>query len=80
MKAIINIQDEVLGSWHQVTLENTPPFSEGNPLVLVRLDGDLVSPNHPFARDVVRLWLSWSDAFEGTTEKPELCDLGESRL
>ena len=78
MKMIINLPDDVIGSWHQVTLEEAHYNDQAK--VIVRLDGDAVSPHHPFARDVVRLWLSWSDHFEGVTEKPEMCDLGESLL
>ena len=67
-RMIINIPDAVIGSWHQVTLEES--FNPRDPaIVLVRLDGDAVSPHHQFARDVVRLWLSWSDSFEGVADK-----------
>ena len=69
MKMIVNLPDSVIGSWHQITLEETPPFSVGDPLVLVRVDGTLVPPHTMFARDVVRLWLSWSDSFEGVADK-----------
>lgn len=80
MKMVINVQDDLIGSWHQVTLEESFGALEGEAKVHVRLDGYLVSPHHQFARDVVRLWLSWSDSFEGSTQKGELADLGESKI
>ena len=69
MKMIINLPDSVIGSWHQVTMEEDFAALEGEAQVLVRVDGTLVPPHTMFARDVVRLWLSWSDAFEGVDDK-----------
>ena len=75
MKMVINVQDDVLGSWHQVTLEIPPPFSEGEPLATVRVDGQLVPFEHPFSVNVLRVWLEWSDTFEGVTEKEQACEI-----
>jgi hypothetical protein len=69
MKMIVNLPDGVIGSWHQVTLEENAGALEGEAQVTVRVDGTAVPPHTMFARDVVRLWLSWSDAFEGVADK-----------
>jgi hypothetical protein len=74
MKMIINVPDSVIGSWHQVTLEEVPQALEGEAQILVRVDGTAVPPHTMFARDVVRLWLSWSDTFEGVFTKEALLE------
>ena len=60
---ILNLEDSVIGSMHQVTIE------EDSTQMTVRVDGNLLPPSHPFYKDVIRLYLSWSDHFEGITDK-----------
>lgn len=60
MKAIIKIQDTVLGGWHELTMENG----------VVRLDGTELSLDfNEVALRVKQLLGAWEDEFEGLEEK-----------
>lgn len=67
VKAIINIEDSVLGSMHQITIEHSDSPD------CIRVDGQLLNQDHPFYTDLFRLLLGWEDHFEGATPKEELC-------
>jgi hypothetical protein len=65
MKMIINIQDTVNGSWHQLTAES------GNAAggILVRLDGTVLPYDLEVNRQIRILLGAWEDEFEGVTDK-----------
>ncbi len=66
---IINVQDEMIGSWHQLTVER-----DQNSLCPVRLDGQDLHPEHPLAMTAKRIVCEWDDFFEGCTDKERMCD------
>ncbi len=66
--AIINIEDSVIGSMHQVVVEQSDsPW-------YIRVDGHLLNPMHPFCNAVFKLLLEWEDNFVGVTDKEEMMD------
>ena len=68
MKMIINVQDQVLGSWHQITVEHA-----SNPLINdkwhIRLDGSTLHPDFEINRRIHMMLGAWEDEFEGLTGK-----------
>lgn len=64
---ILNIEDRVIGSMHQITVEHDISV----PLPMIRVDGTLLPANHEFHKQVVAMLASWSDHFEGITGKDE---------
>ena len=73
MKAIINIQDPVLGSWHQITVEHA-----SNPLdhdkFHMRLDGTTLPADFELNQRIHMMVGAWEDEFEGVTGKETYCD------
>ena len=65
MKMIINVQDQVLGSWHQITVEKADA-ADGT---LVRLDGTAVPYDYELVRRIKQTLGSWEDELEGVTDK-----------
>lgn len=59
MKMIINVQDQIKGSWHQI-IEN-----QGT----VRLDGALVGSNTMLHKEISRLIAIWENQYEGLTDQ-----------
>lgn len=58
MKMIISIEDQVIGSWHQITVDTD-----------IRLDGSTLPPNFETNKAVQALQAAFSDDFEGMTGK-----------
>lgn len=54
MKAIINIQDEVLGSWHQITVDEE-----------IRLDGTTLPCDFETRKALIALMAAFKDDFAG---------------
>lgn len=67
MKAIINIHDDLKGSWHQITVER----SEGVewPVGHIRMDGNLIRPLSETGKAVTRMVAEWDDEYEGRTDE-----------
>ena len=65
MKVIINIKDQVMGSWHQITVHDILH----SPDQFVRLDGSLLSSNSELRKRILQLLGAWEDEFEGVTDK-----------
>lgn len=63
---IINAHDNVIGSWHQITID-----ADG----IVRLDGHYIDSHHPFYPEAIRFALAWVDHFEGVTDKEAQCEV-----
>ena len=66
---IINVQDEQIGSWHQITVDRNQDSINS-----VRLDGQLIRIDHPLALAAKRIVCEWDDFFEGCTDKEQMCD------
>lgn len=62
---IFNLEDRVIGSMHQITVENHTE----TPIPSIRVDGSLLPANHEFHQRVVAMLASWSDHFEGVPGK-----------
>ena len=67
MKAIINIEDPVLGSWHQITVES----GAGADGMIVRLDGTTIPFTMETSRRAKNLLHAFTDDFAGITGKEE---------
>jgi hypothetical protein len=59
MKAIINIQDEVLGSWHQITVDGEIPNRD------IRLDGTTLPCDFETRKALIALMAAFKDDFAG---------------
>ena len=81
MKAIINIEDLVLGSWHQITVDVTPAFSEGEPLLDIRLDGTTIPQDFETHKAILALYAAFNDDFAGLVDGKDnyLADLLQRR-
>lgn len=68
MKAIINIEDEVVGSWHQITFEKEPGYADG---YCIRFDGTILPYDSMIVKEFKRLVGAFEDQLEGVTDKQE---------
>ena len=60
IKALINIEDPVIGSMHQITVENGGT---------IRLDGTTIPPGYETRKAVMLLLAAFVDDFAGITGK-----------
>jgi len=66
MLAIINIQDPVMGSWHQLTVEQPSNPEPGE--LEIRLDGTTLPPDFETHKAVMLLQAAFKDDFAGICE------------
>ena len=66
MNTVINIKDQVLGSWHQITVEQPSNPEPGE--LTIRIDGTIVPPDFETHKAVMLLVAAYSDDFSGITE------------
>jgi len=59
MKAIINIEDQITGSWHQITVEKG----------ITRLDGSELPSDYELHKTIIAMMAAFTDDFAGITEK-----------
>ena len=78
MKAIINIQDKVLGSWHQITVERHINFPHEWD---IRVDGTTLPEDFELYKRVHMMFGAWEDEFEGVCDGKDayLADLLHTR-
>ena len=69
MKMIINVQDQVLGSWHQITVEQRTVPTGDFDNATIRLDGGLLPPRYELHHRIAQMVGAWEDEFEGVTDK-----------
>lgn len=62
---VMAIEDTVIGSIHQVTVEQVGSRKH------VRINGTVLPYDHEFTKCAIALTESWSDHFEGLTELDE---------
>ena len=66
MKAIIIIQDELKGSWHQITIDHA---EEDCPVGAIRQDGTLLEILTPVVTSLTRFVAEWNDEYEGLPDE-----------
>ena len=66
MKMVINIQDRVIGSWHQITAERSVQHPHE---WTFRLDGQVIPGNKELELRLRLVLLCWEDEFEGLENK-----------
>jgi hypothetical protein len=59
---ILNVQDQITGSWHQITVEKDDD-------IRVRLDGTLLPEDNETCYRAKALLGAWEDDFEGIADK-----------
>ncbi len=66
MKMLINIEDPVLGSWHQITVEQKSELSPDE--MVIRLDGTTLPDDFETYNVVLALQAAFKDEFAGITD------------
>ena len=63
-----NIEDQVLGGFTQVTLEEHPLPGTNNVDIHCRVHQTVLPLNHPVSQRVVAMYLEWQDHFSGLVD------------